>query len=1010
MPAATLANPQGSVIELRLPYTIAPGNLRDALDTLASQGNAQIIYSPELVSGKTVKGLHGKFVRAEALRRLLVGTGLTWHAVDSSAFVLQALQPSHDSKKVIPESVADAPRTLDTVNVSGSLINNTLIQTATPTYTLSSEDIKASGFNNTADVLQSNVLAMGSVQGPQSAEAFTQGAQTLRLFGLDPQFTLILLDGKPLANFGRLYAGTINFTNIANIPASMIDHIDVMPGGSSSIYGSRAIAGVINIITKSHMDGGEVSVRTGNYADGGGANQRVAFMYGHDFDRLNVLGAAEFRNAAPIWGYQRAQTASIRPDPDGSAPPSTQSAQSAILDFGTLQTYNGQVKGYISPPAGCDKQLFGNTTALTSSNAASGLYGQYCGSRELVGYTTYDNQERSYNSMLKLKYAVSDSLRLYADAMLDWQQQKWYTGSPLVLFSPAFEDADTRHILGIKKAIAPEEVMGGFAGQMARQQDLLYHLDLGANGQFGGSDWEWDVYYLRSGDRTKLIKQSSITSEIRSFFGNMLGPAVDFDPLTGLNMFRPDYSNFFRAITPAQYASFTRGVGEFSDTWVNNTRATISNSRWFKLPGGDAGFAALIEGGNEAWHQPIDPLFTKNAVYLHTTTGGGGQRSHAASSLQLNLPLLERLTIDLSSRYDHYLVDQGNNNHKFTYKAGLEYRPSETLMFRGNYTTAFKAPDLASVFVAQPASYYVMVPDYYRCALTHATICNGEFIQGSTLANRQLLPTGSKSWTTGIVWSPSNALALSTDYLHIAIRNEVVSPDLDYLLRKEAQCRLGQLEAASAECVALTNPVDGQVHRAPTPSANNPGPIEFITTQYENLAGEVVDSIIVSGRYRLDTMHLGIFGVQLDYNDILKHDYRPGSGQPSIDELADPRHNAGFKSIVSGALSWSSPDKHWKSTLYGHRYGATPNFASMTNGAGQPGSGELHPWITFNGSLSYVPTPNLELSVLINNIGNKMPPTDSTFTSYPYYNYTNYNVYGREIMLQASLRFGAMVN
>lgn len=1007
-PALSASGNQEPVIELQLHYDIAAGNLRDALDKLAVQGNAQIIYSPELVAGKNIEGIQGRFVREEALRRLLTGTGLTWQAVGDATFVLQALPGNRqDGVGTVPDRTIRAPRTLDVMSVSGSLINNTLIQTATPTYTITAEDIKARGFSNTADVLQSSVLVMGSVQGPQTAEAFTQGAQTLRLLGLDPQFTLVLLDGKPFANFGRLYQGTVNITNIANIPASMVDHIDVMPGGSSSIYGSRAIAGVINIVTKSHMDGGDVSVRTGNYADGGGANQRVALTYGHGFDRLNILGAVEFRNVSPIWGYQRSDVTSTGSSPDPLAAPGI---QSAVLDYGTLQTYNGEIKGYISPPAGCDKRLFGNSTVLTDTSATTGQYGKYCGSRDLVGYATYSNQERSYNGMLKLKYDASDNLRFYADALLDWQQQKWYTGSPLVFFGTSFMDADTGHILGLRKGVAPEEVDGGFAGQMARQTDLLYQADIGANGRLGESDWDWDIYYLRSGDRTKLTKQLSIAPDINNFFGSMLGPVVGRDPATNLPEFRPDYSEFFSAITPAQYASFTRGVNEFSDTWVNNTRATISNSRLFKLPGGDAGFAVLVEAGSEAWYEPIDPLYARNAVHLHTTTGGGGRRSHAASSFQLNLPLFQRLTIDLSSRYDHYSVDQGNNNHKFTYKAGIEYRPSETLMLRGNYTTAFKAPDLASLFVLQPAGYYVSVPDYYGCALAHATVCQGKLIQGRTLANRQLLPTGSKSWTTGIVWSPFNTLVLSTDYLHIATRNEVVAQDSDALLRKEAQCRLGQLDAASAECQVLINPVDGRVRRSLATSANNPGGIQSITTQYDNLASEVVDSIIVSGRYRIDTMHLGTFGLQLDYNDILKHTYQSESGQPSIDRLADPRRNKGFKSIVSGALNWASPDRRWKSTLYGHRYGAMPNAASMSYGAGQPGSGLVHPWITFNGSLSYAPTDSLELSMLVNNIANKMPPKDATYTAYPYFDFLNYNIYGRQVMLQASLKFGGRTN
>ena len=154
-------------------------------------------------------------------------------------------------------------RSLDQVQVSGTLLNSAQIQTATPTYTITAQDIQARGFNSVSEVLQSSVFATGSVQGPASSGGFTQGAQTVSLYGLNPEYTLTLIDGKPISQFGQLYNGQSNFTNISNIPLSMIDHIDIIPGGGSSIYGSAAIAGTINIVTKQHMDGGEVLARFG---------------------------------------------------------------------------------------------------------------------------------------------------------------------------------------------------------------------------------------------------------------------------------------------------------------------------------------------------------------------------------------------------------------------------------------------------------------------------------------------------------------------------------------------------------------------------------------------------------------------------------------------------------------------------------------------------------------------------------------------------------------------------
>jgi iron complex outermembrane recepter protein len=970
-------------------YSIAPGDLRNALDSLATQGDVQIVYDPSLVAGKRTHGVSGRFTATDALKQLLAGTGLNWKTINAATFVLEPTPVFHPPPgKMIDATIGDTPRTLNTINVSGSLIANADIATATPTYTITAEDIRARGFNNLAEVLQNSVLATGSVQGPQAAGSFTQGAQPVSLFGLQPQFTLILLDGKPVANFGRLYNGTINFTSVANFPLVMIDHIDVMPGGASSIYGSQAIGGVINIVTRAHLQGGEMSVRTGGYVDGGGANQRISGVYGHDSGKWQLLAAAEFDNASAIWGYQRGLTAHDTPP----------AVQAGILDYGPANSFTGDPVQDLSPPHGCANQLFGGSTMLVSSHVRSG---SYCGSPNVDGYTTYSNQLRNLDGALKLAYRLSDQVRLYGDAMVNWQQQRWFPGVshwyPDDLPHGLVEDASTSHYLYFERAFAPEEMPGGAPGQFDQQSDLLYQVDIGANGRWSDSGWDWDIYYLRSGDRTKVTENVLNKSKVDAYFGTVLGPVVGVDTHRGVNMYNPDYAAFFQAIAPAQYASFSQGIGEPSTTWINDTRATLGNASLFALPGGDAGFAALIEGGSEAWYETVSPLFTQGDVFEHAATGGGGHRFHAASAFELNLPLLKRLTLDLSGRYDYYALDQGGDNRKFTYKIGLEYRPLNTLLIRSNYTTSFKAPDLASIFLG-PTDYYVPITDYYLCAQAHNSACGTDYqyyVHGITRANPHLQPTSAQSWDIGTVWSPIDQLDLSLDYLHIAIQDEVLQQDTQLLLQTNAQCLLGQRDADSPECRTASS----QVTRA-----GGKGPVTGITTYYANLSNEVTKSIMGSARYRFALFDAGTLDLRLDYNNMLKHDYQIAPGQSPINELADALYSTEFKSIVSGSLTWSSPARHWTATLYGHRYGPSPNYVAANNGIGYPGAARLSPWITVNASATYRLTRSLGFSLLINNVANKMPPHDSGNTVYPYFNNYNYNIYGREIMLQADLR------
>ena len=933
----------------------------------------------------------------------------------TTAYAQQAStdQDSQSSSQVSQDQTPPPQKAkrLSEVVVSGSLINNAQIQTATPTYTITAADIQARGFTSVAQVLQNVVQATGSVQGPQQSGGFTQGAQTVSLYGLNPEYTLTLIDGKPITQFGQLYNGQSNFTNISNIPLSMIDHIDVIPGGGSSIYGSAAIAGVINIVTKQHMDGAEVFVRTGNYADNGGAEQHITLTFGHDFGKLSVLGSLEFDNQSPMWAYQRSLTAT-NPTPVTVA----QVSDFGSIENGTFVGTSGLPLSYLSPADGCAAMsgLFHGTTYNTPylgtiPAGSTEPTGTYCGSKNVYGYTTLSNQNRSYDGMLKLRYNVNDYVRLYSDILADFQQQRFTPGSQFNWWGTnvgypdgLIEDAATTDILQPERVFGPEEVGNNYYNQLGIQDDFMYQADIGANGTFGDSNWNWDIYYLRSGDRTDQSSPERMAAPVNAYFNSILGPVVAQDPNTGLNEYNPNWNAFYTPLTVAQLNSFMQNITTFSNTWINNTRATVSNDSLFHLPGGDAGFAFLVEGGNQAWYEPVSPLITSGDVWGVTGTAGGGVRDHQGSAFELNLPVLNQVTLDLSGRYDHYKADGGGTNNKFTYKAGIEYRPFDTLLLRGNYATSFLAPDMSALFLG-PSGNYQDIVDYYLCAKVGGNQnCSANYteeVNGTLYANKNLKPTTAQSWTGGFVWSPSSNISFSADFLHIAIQEEIATQDLDQIMRQDAQCLLGTLNDA-----ALCSKVKSQVQRNTLT-----GQVTNVSQYFVNISNEVTDSVTSEAKYRFNPTPFGTFGLQFDYNDMLKHQYQIYTGSVPINMLANPLYSSEFKSIATGALNWSLHDDTWASTLYWHRYGPTPNYIAMYDGPSYKGAGKVSPWITWNWSLSYTPQEikGLTLSMLVNNVLNKMPPKDSTFgTTFPYYNTQNYNVYGREVMMQLDYRFG----
>ena len=145
------------------------------------------------------------------------------------------MQSADDGNHPTPDSTK--AKKLEAVTVTGSLIPQTEIETATPITTITAADIKARGFTTVAEALQQSSFATGSVQGSQFSAGFTPTAQTLSMFGMPVGFVKYLIDGRPMGNFPGLYNGSDVFNNLSGIPTEMVDRIEILPGGQSSLYG-----------------------------------------------------------------------------------------------------------------------------------------------------------------------------------------------------------------------------------------------------------------------------------------------------------------------------------------------------------------------------------------------------------------------------------------------------------------------------------------------------------------------------------------------------------------------------------------------------------------------------------------------------------------------------------------------------------------------------------------------------------------------------------------------------
>jgi outer membrane receptor protein involved in Fe transport len=917
---------------------------------------------------------------------------------------------------------ATKAETLDKVVVTGSLIPQTTLETAKPVLVISAEDLKTRGYTNVQDALHQSSFATGGVQGNQTSASFTQGAVTNSLFGLNPGYTKYLIDGRPMANYPALYNGSDVFNNISGIPIDLVERIEILPGGQSSLYGSDALAGVVNIILKKSMDGSVVSARLGVYDEGGGESRRIsaATDFGSEDGRFHMLLGGQFEHTDPIWGYQRDLTKQF--NTNGSSAPV---ASRDVLVIGYYSSY------LFFDPNNCAGVAsgFGGTEGV---QFRPGRANPYCGSMYTPGYKTLKNGGESAQVYTHSTFDVNDNLQLYGDLLYSQESTRYHVGSNFTWWGTSSEFSDSSgyywdpnvgDFMQLQRAFMPED-MGGWERSMSRDDSSSYALTLGANGTFGDSNWDYDVGFTRTEYKLTENSWARLKGPINDYFNShILGPQQG--TYYGYPVFTPDYAAFYNLIPVADFNSFTDTTHSHSKTYDNMLRAQVTNSSLFSLPGGDAGIALAVETGTQGWNYTPDarlvpdPVTLESQIWGTTAVSGDGSRSRYAVLGELRLPVFAPLTINLSGRYDSYKVS-GDKISKPTYNIGLEYRPIESLLFRGQYGTAFKAPTLSDQFQGL-SGFYSSTADYLYChsqnpayGIDNYDDCaadpnipstrSGPQYFGTTSGNPALDPITAKVWSYGVVWAPTPKFSIAVDYHHWNIENEVAQQSVDQLMRDDLNCTsiadggTGALDPNSGTCQAVFN----QVVRNPN------GTLQSIYVSKINVAREELNALTLDVNYDQSIGSMGDLSFKTSWTKNLKHEQQTYPTDPVID-LLDSGYNSRDPIWRGNAsVAWSKSD--WVTTLYANVIGPTAdNYAWTHTACITDRCSEVGTYTTFNASVNWQATPDLGLSFIVTNLTNKMPDMDvqnyDGLSGAPY-NSDMFDVYGRAYYLEARWNFG----
>lgn len=891
--------------------------------------------------------------------------------------------------------------------VLGSRIPRVKAEGPAPVTTITADDILRNGYQSVPDVLRALTQNGGETQSQQSASGadFTPGAQQVDLRGLGPNHTLVLVNGRRIADFPLPFNGNSNFTDISNIPIGLIERIDVLSGSASAVYGSDAISGVVNFQLKTKPDGTRIDFRYGNTEHGGGASYRVTATTGWEVGNFTGVIGAEYINQRPLWQYQRSLQNSTADNPTTAAP---------VARRTFLRT--DESTGYIDPGAAtCASlsKLNGGTTYYASRPGYDTIDGpgRYCGSNESVAYGTMTSERQAISAYGALGYKLGDHATLFTDLQFSYSKLKlfrdvlsWYYVSPTgneegTFYNPNLSQDATlsgARLDNWTRQFTPEE-MGGLQAGMTRNNALSFNVTPGIKGSFGANDrWSYEVALNHAEYRAKVFFPHVVIDKANRFF---LGDQQGVDADSGYPIFNADPQRLYTPLTPAEYRSITADSIYRPKSWVNNASATINTTELFRLPAGPVGFAAVAEAGNQGYNLHPDPLALTNYYVGLIDSDGRGTRQHWGLGGELRVPVFAFLQLDGALRYDRYTF-AGNGFGKATWNLGAELRPSNTLLIRGAYGTGFRAPDLNYVFRG-PGNTHPSASDYYLCRRDEPDVSIGDCTNGDVnivsrrTGNRKLQPETSTSINAGAVWQPRRWFDMSADYFRVAMKNQVLDMSIDALLRDEADCRLGATAAGTAVDASSPTCVDAlaRVHRYVGGALD--GTLQSVSINPINIAQETTDGVDIAAHVRSPKTSVGRFSLSLGYTYVFSHTIRQYPGDPTISKLA---YDSGYdipRDKGTASLTWDLG--RFSTTLTGQRLGKLPNYDE---------DGYIKASYLFNLSVQADLNDRVRLSGTINNLFDQNPIKDNGYASYPYYDISWFDATGRSFYLQLTYKMG----
>jgi len=711
------------------------------------------------------------------------------------------------------------------VEVTGSNIKRVEGESALPVTILTRKEIDKTGATTATELLQfisaNNTLGQVNLQNTLGATFYSQQGASLR--GLGAAFTLVLVNGHRLESVAGAVGAFEGGVNLSVIPFDAIERVEILKDGASAIYGSDAVAGVINFILRKDFHGVTATAQYGTpSASGGGqqwfANSTVGFG-DLSKDRYNVVMSGQYEEQKSLDTNKRSY------------------ADTSYLPLIGLNSTSGNTfPGYISTGG------IGNPNFPDCGNGNIALGGRCRADPEALNGVNLVPDDKKWNFFASGSWQLTRDWQAYATGLYSDEKTR------IVIQPVPISDQVTYGTLGqFNSTILLPPTSPYYPHDLAQQAGVdgqPLNIRYRANGvglrdttdeSSGGQaivgikgtwkDWDWDA--------SGFYAEGTTTESLNGGFPQY-SLALPLLNSGNVNPFGPSTPAF-----DAQLAATSLTGQTFKGTSKNYGVGGKTTGEIWTLPAGAVSLAAGLDVRKESLVQDFVPQLGTGDVsgFGGSFNGFNVSRNVWDAYTEFNIPIVKTLEGDVAVRYDHYSDFGSTTNPKFS----LRWQPMSQVLLRTSYNTGFAAPTLYELNLPLAAGLTAPIDDPVRCPVTGKDAdCQHQF--GLTFGgSKDLQPQTSRQWGFGAVIEPFTGLSMSVDYFNINLKNQITN-GINY-----------------TTILANQTQYNSQITRGPVDTPGLPGPITNIPAEYLNLTATHITGYDVDARYQTPISWLGRF-------------------------------------------------------------------------------------------------------------------------------------------------------